>query len=287
MRKTYVDAGLRKYLHEISQFPLLTPQNEIALAKKIRVGDTNARNEMIQSYLRLVVTIAQDYLNLGLPLADLISEGTIGLTKAVERFDPAKGATLSTYAALWIKQSIIAGLSNQVKTIRLPIHLVQKVSKIRRLAFELANDLGREPTDDELAEELGLPAGRVAELRNSFARPTSLDAPIDDGESNELSEIIADEQTHTSYDSLCDRDLRAHLKAALQVLDDREKEIVLQRFGLDGGQPKTFDQIGELIGLTRERVYQLQQSAVSKLRRALTKNIRCTHFDVTMVAEAA
>ena len=287
MRSTHVDAGLRNYLHQISQFPLLTPQNEIALAKKIKGGDTNARNEMIQSYLRLVVTIAQDYLNLGLPLADLISEGTIGLTKAVERFDPAKGAKLSPYAVLWIKQSITTALSNQAKTIRLPIHLVQKVSKIRRLAFELANDLGREPTDDELAEELGLPVGRVAELRNSFARPTSLDAPIDDGESNELSEIIADEQTHTSYDSLCDRDLRAHLKAALQVLDDREKKIVLQRFGLDGGQPKTFDQIGELIGLTRERVYQLQQSAVSKLRRALTRNIRSTHFDVTMVVEAA
>ena len=287
MRSTHVDAGLRNYLHQISQFPLLTPQNEIALAKKIQGGDTTARNEMIQSYLRLVITIAQDYLNLGLPLADLISEGTIGLTKAVKRFDPAKGAKLGTYAALWIKQSIIAGLSNQAKTIRLPIHLVQKVSKIRRLACELANDLGREPTDNELAEELGLPVGRVAELRNSFARPTSLDAPIDDGESNELSEIIADEQTHTSYDSLCDRDLRAHLKEALQELDDREKKIVLQRFGLDGGQPKTLDQIGELIGLTRERVYQLQQSAVSKLRRALTKNIRSTHFDVTTVAEAA
>jgi RNA polymerase primary sigma factor len=287
MKRTYVDAGLRKYLHQISQFPLLTPQNEIALAKKIQGGDTNARNEMIQSYLRLVVTIAQDYVNLGLPLADLISEGTIGLTKAVERFDPAKGAKVSTYAVLWIKQSITAALSNQVKTIRLPIHLVQKVSKVRRLTFELANDLGREPADDELAEELGLPVGRVTELRNSFARPTSLDAPIDDGESNELSDVVADEQTPTSYDSLRDRDLRAHLEAALQVLDDREKKIVLQRFGLDGGQPKTFDQIGELIGLTRERVYQLQQGAVSKLRRALTKNIRSTHFDVTTVAEAA
>src|SRR5258708_34682643 len=127
MRKTYVDAGLRKYLHQIRQFPLLTPQNEIAFAKKIQGGDTNARNEMIQSYLRLVVTIAQDYLNLGLPLADLISEGTIGLTKAVERFDPAKGAKLSTYAALWIKQSIIAGLSNQLKTSRVAVSVVQKV----------------------------------------------------------------------------------------------------------------------------------------------------------------
>ena len=284
---TYVDAGLRKYLHQISEFPLLTAQQEIALAMKIKGGDTNARNEMIQSYLRLVVSIARDYVNLGLPLADLISEGTIGLTKAVERFDPAKGAKVSTYAALWIKQSITAALSNQVKTIRLPIHLVQKVSKVRRLTFELANDLGREPSDDELAEELGLPFGRVAELRNGLARPVSLDAPIDDSGSNDLSEIIADEQTPTSYDSLCLRDLRTHLEAALQVLGDREKKVVLQRFGLDGGQPKTFDQIGELIGLTRERIHQLQQSAVSKLRRALIKNIRSTHFDVTTVAEAA
>src|SRR6266436_7967452 len=196
------DTGLNRYLREIGRIPLLTPQQEIELAEKIKKGDAAARERMINSNLRLVVTIAHDYANLGLPLLDLISEGTIGLTKAVERFDPAKGAKLSTYAALWIKQSIIAGLSNQVKTIRLPIHLVQKVSKIRRLAFELANDLGREPTDDELAEELGLPVDRVAELRNSFARPASLDAPIDDGESNELSEIIADEQTHTSYDSL-------------------------------------------------------------------------------------
>jgi RNA polymerase primary sigma factor len=285
--RTNVDAGLGKYLQQIGQFLLLTPQQEIALAKKVRGGDTNARNEMIQSNLRLVVTIAKDYVNLGLPLADLISEGTIGLTKAVERFDPAKGAKLSTYAAWWIKRSIKTALSNQVKIIRLPIHLVEKISKVRRLTLELANDLGRAPTDDELAEELGLPAGRVAELRNGFARPASLDAPIDDCESTELSEIIADEQTHTSYDSLRDRDLRAHLRAALEVLDDREKKIVLQRFGLDGSRPKTFDQIGELIGLTRERIHQLQQSAVSKLRRALTKDIRSSHVDLTMVAEAA
>jgi len=286
MSGTNVDAGLGKYLHQIGQFPLLSPQQEIALAKKIKSGDTSARDEMIQSNLRLVVTIAQDYVNLGLPLADLISEGTIGLTKAVERFDPTKGAKLSTYATWWIKQSIKAALSNQVKTIRLPIHLTEKISKVRRLAFELANDLGREPTDDELAEELGLPAGRVAELRNSFARPASLDAPIDDGESIELGEIIADEQAHTSYDSLRDRDLLAHLKTALQVLDDRERKIVLQRFGLDGSQPKTFDQIGDLIGLTRERIRQLQSSAVSKLRRALTKDIRSTRVDLTMLAEA-
>src|SRR5438445_1656174 len=220
------DTGLNRYLREIGRIPLLRPQQEIELAGKIKKGDAEARERMINSNLRLVVTIAHDYVNLGLPLADLISEGTIGLTKAVERFDPAKGAKLSTYAAWWIKRSIKAALSNQVKTIRLPVHLAQKISKVRRFTFELANDLGREPTDDELAEELGLPAGRVAELRNSFARPAALDAPIDDSESTELSETIADEQTQTSYDSLRDRDLRAHLKAALEVLDDREKKIM-------------------------------------------------------------
>jgi RNA polymerase primary sigma factor len=286
MSRRNVDAGLERYLHQIGRFPLLTPQQEIALAKKIRAGDTSARDEMIQSNLRLVVTIAQDYVNLGLALADLTSEGTIGLTKAVERFDPAKGARLSTYAAWWIKQSIKTALSNQVKTIRLPIHLTEKISKVRRFAFELANDLGREPTDDELAEEVGLPAGRVAELRDGFARPASLDAPIDDGELIGLGEIIADEQAHTSYDLLRDRDLRAHLKTALRELDARERKIVLQRFGLDGGQPKTLDQIGELIGLTRERIRQLQSSAVSKLRRALTKDTRSVHVDPTMIAEA-
>jgi len=286
MSRTNVDAGLEKYLHQLGQFPLLAPQQEIALRKKIKDGDADARDEMIQSNLRLVVTIAQDYVNLGLALADLISEGTIGLTKAVERFDPAKGARLSTYAAWLIKQSIKTALSNQVKTIRLPIHLTEKISKVRRLGFEMANDLGREPTDDELAEELGLPAGRVAELRNSFARPASLDAPIDDAELIALGETIPDEQAHTSYDLLRDRDLRADLKTALQELDAREREIVLQRFGLDGSEPKTFGQIGELIGLTRERIRQLQCDAVSKLRRALNKATRSAPVDLTMVAEA-
>src|SRR5439155_15244961 len=142
------DTGLNKYLAEIGQIPLLSGEQELALATKIRNGDKAARDQMIRSNLRLVVTIAHDYVNLGLPLADLISEGTIGLTKAVERFDPAKGAKLSTYAAWWIKRSIKAALSNQVKTIRLPVHLAQKISKVRRFTFELANDLGREPTDD-------------------------------------------------------------------------------------------------------------------------------------------
>src|SRR5439155_3076898 len=159
------DTGLNRYLREIGRFPLLTPQQEIELANKIRMGDTAARERMINANLRLVVTIARDYTNLGLPLLDLISEGNIGLTKAVDRFDPTKGAKLSTYAMWWIKQSIKRALANQSKTIRLPVHLADKVSKLRRVSLQMRDNLGREPTDDELAEELGLGSEKVARLR--------------------------------------------------------------------------------------------------------------------------
>src|SRR6201991_293668 len=150
------DTGINKYVREIGGFSLLTPQQEIELARKIKKGDREARERMINANLRLVVTIAHEYANLGLPLLDLISEGNIGLMKAVERFDPAKGGKLSTYAAWWIKQSIKRALANQSKTIRLPVHLVDKISKMRRVALQMSEELGREPTDDELAEEIGL-----------------------------------------------------------------------------------------------------------------------------------
>src|ERR1700752_2749295 len=160
------DFGLNRYLQEIGRLSLLTPQEEIKLARKIKKGDTAARERMINSNLRLVVTIAQDYTNLGLPLLDLISEGNIGLTKAVERFDPAKGAKLSTYAMWWIKQSIKRALDNQSKTIRLPVHLVDKVAKVRRVSMQISDELGREPTDDELGEKLGIAGDKVARLRS-------------------------------------------------------------------------------------------------------------------------
>ena len=282
-----VDTGLNKYLAEISQIPLLSGEQELALATKIRNGDKAARDQMIRSNLRLVVTIAQDYLNFGLPLSDLISEGTIGLTKAVERFDPRKGAKLSTYAAWWIKQSIKLALSNQVKAIRLPVHLLEKISKVRRVAFEMAHDLGREPSDDELAEAIGMRPERVGELRNGSVRPVSLDAAVADDDSVEFGEIIADEDAQTSYEWLCDRDLQVHLKAALKVLDDREKKIVLERFGLHGGQPKTLEQVGKAIGVTRERIRQLQARALSKLRHALTKDSSSAPAGLLFVPEAA
>lgn len=277
------DAGLNKYLREIGRFPLLTPEEEIVLARKIKQGDTTARDRMIQANLRLVVTIAADYVDLGLPMMDLVSEGSIGLTKAVERFDPSKGAKLSTYAAWWVKQSIKLALSKQVKTIRLPVHLVEKISKVRRLALEMSHELGREPSDDELTEEIGMPVERVAELRNGSTRPASLEAVIDD-ESTQFGEMIAGEGAQTSYDWLRDQDLQLQLKDALHILDDREKKIVLQRFGLDGSQPKTLEQLGASIELTRERIRQLQTRALEKLHRALTKDSRPSFSALTAAA---
>src|SRR6267378_5940751 len=174
------DTGLNRYLREIGRIPLLTPQQEVELAAKIKKGDAKAREQMINANLRLVVTIAHDYANLGLPLLDLISEGNIGLTKAVERFDPGKGAKLSTYAAWWIKQSIKRALANQSKMVRLPVHLVDKIAKVRRVSLQMSDELGREPTDDELGEEIDYTVARVKQLRRAAVRPTSLDAPIGD-----------------------------------------------------------------------------------------------------------
>src|ERR1700756_234503 len=174
------ETGIKIYLREIMQTPLLTAQQEIELAARIKKGDQKARAWMIKANLRLVVKIAHDYSNLGLPLLDLISEGNLGLMKAVERFDPAKGGKLSTYGAWWIKQSIKRALANQSKTIRLPVHLVDKISKMRRTAMKLQEILGREPTDEELAEELGISTLRVAQMPTAAIRPASLDAPIGD-----------------------------------------------------------------------------------------------------------
>ena len=265
------DAGLNKYLQEIGRIPLLTPQQEIELAGKIKKGDAEARERMINSNLRLVVTIAHDYANLGLPLLDLISEGNIGLTKAVERFDPAKGAKLSTYAMWWIRQSIKRALANQSKTIRLPVHLVDKVAKVRRVSLQMSDELGREPTDDELGEEIGIPSDKVARLKSVGIRPASLDAPIGDDDSRKFGEMIGDEDAQTPFELLRDKNLRGEVDGLIEVHDDREKKIISQRFGLDGGQPKTLEVVSKDFGVTRERIRQLQNIALAKLRRALSK----------------
>jgi RNA polymerase primary sigma factor len=265
------DFGLNKYLQEIGRFSLLTPQEEIKLAGKIKKGDAAARERMINANLRLVVTIARDYVNLGLPLLDLISEGNIGLTKAVERFEPAKGAKLSTYAMWWIKQSIKRALADQSKTIRLPVHLVDKTAKVRRISLQMAEELGREPTDDELGEEIGIPSESVTRLKSLGIRPMSIDVPISDDDSTEFGEVIGDEEAQTPFELLRDKNLLGQMDGLLKVLDKRELKIISQRFGLDGGKPKTLEDVGKDFGITRERIRQLQTTALAKLRRALSK----------------
>jgi RNA polymerase primary sigma factor len=265
------DTGIKIYLREIGRIPLLTPQEEIDLAARIKEGDREARALMIKANLRLVVKIAHDYANLGLPLLDLVSEGNIGLMNAVERFDPAKGGKLSTYAAWWIKQSIKRALANHSKTIRLPVHLVDKISKMRRVSLQMSEELGREPTDDELAEEIGISTGKVSELKTVSTRPASLDAPISDEDSTELGEIVGDEDAQTPFELLRDKNLRDEVSYLLQVLDGRERKIIFQRFGLDGGKPKTLEEVAKKFGVTRERIRQLQNIGLAKLRRALSK----------------
>src|ERR1700723_1433833 len=202
------EASIKIYLREIMQTPLLTAQQEIELAARIKKGDQKARAWMIKANLRLVVKIAHDYSNLGLPLLDLISEGNIGLMKAVERFDPAKGGKLSTYGAWWIKQSIKRALANQSKTIRLPVHLIDKISKMRRVSLQMSEELGREPTDEERAEEVGMASAKVSQLKTVSIRPASLDAPISDDDTTEFGEIVGDEEAMTPFELLSDKNLR-------------------------------------------------------------------------------
>jgi RNA polymerase primary sigma factor len=265
------ESGLNRYMRDIWRFPLLTLQQELELAEKIKKGDAKARERMINSNLRLVVTIAHDYAHLGLPLLDLISEGNIGLTKAVERFDPAKGAKLSTYAMWWIKQSIKRALADQSKTIRLPVHLVDKIAKVRRVSLQMSDELGREPTDDELGEEIGIASGKVARLKSLGIRPASIDGPIGDDDSTEFGEVIGDEEAQTPFELLRDKNLLHEMDGLLDVLDKREMRIISERFGLDGGKPKTLETVAQNFGITRERIRQLQKIALTKLRRALRK----------------
>ncbi len=265
------DSAIKLYLREIGQVKLLTPQEEIELAARIKKGDKKAREHMIKANLRLVVKIARDYDGIGLPLLDLISEGNIGLMKAVERFDPAKGGKLSTYGSWWIKQSIKRALANQSKTIRLPVHLVDKISKMRRMTMKLQEELGREPTDEELAAELGTTASRVSQMRIASIRPASLDAPIGDDDSNNFSEMVEDERAINPYEELEDKTVTDMLQDMVKHLDNREATILRYRFGLDGGAEKTLEEVGVKFGVTRERVRQIQNLALRKLRKMIER----------------
>ncbi|MDP0499417.1 MAG: sigma-70 family RNA polymerase sigma factor [Verrucomicrobiota bacterium JB022] len=267
-------SAIKLYLQEIGKTPLLKPSEEVELAALIQQGDPRAREKMIKANLRLVVKIAHDYSNFGLPLLDLISEGNIGLVKAVERFDPNKGGKLSTYAAWWIKQSIKRALANQSKTIRLPVHLVDKIARMRRVTMELEEALGRAPSDEEIAAELEMPVNKVAHLKSVSVRPTSLDAPVGDEDGTEFGELIGDESSINPLDDLENKTLINELNRMLAQIDPREAEIIRLRFGLGGEKPKTLEEVGELFGITRERVRQLQNIALTRMRKILVAKER-------------
>jgi RNA polymerase primary sigma factor len=268
-----IDPGERSafqlYLREIGETKLLTPAEEIILAGRIKKGDAKAREQMIKANLRLVVKIARDYEGYGLPLLDLISEGNIGLIKGVERFDPTKGAKLSTYAAWWIKQSIKRALANQSKTIRLPVHVVDKLFHMRRATAKLHDILGREPSDEEVADELGMTAARVRHLRKASAAPASLEAPLGDDEGKKVADVVADQNASTPFQQLQEQNDTAMLREVVGTLDARERSILELRYGLDGDPEKTLEEVGQRFGVTRERIRQIQEIALVKLRKRI------------------
>ena len=264
---------LKLYLREINQVKLITPQEEIELAARIKSGDKKAREQMIEANLRLVVKIARDYEGCGLPLLDLISEGNIGLMKAVERFDPKKGGKFSTYGSWWIRQSITRALSKQSRTICLPINVVSALPSIQRAERQLHHKLGREPTDEELGMELGMKAARVAEIRTASLPTVSLEAPLGDDDTMVLADTIKDESAADPSD-IPDGSINGNhaqrLRGLIPLLDGREGKIINLRFGLNGGgDEKTFEEVGGVFGVTRERIRQIQTVAFKKLRRLM------------------
>lgn len=263
------DSLLSMYVREVGQVALLTPAEEVALAARIKRGDAAAREHMIRANLRLVIKIAREYENLGMPILDLINEGNIGLMKAVEKFDPEKGSKLSTYAALWIRQQIRRSLASQGKTIRLPVHIADRIYHLTQAEVRLRGQLGRDATDEELAQELNTTVPRLGKLRRAAARPASLDAPLGDDSTNTVAEVVADENAVTPFEQLQNRTETTLVRKLVENLPEREARILRLRFGLDSGQEQTLETVGRKLKLTRERIRQLQNMALQKLRQMI------------------
>ena len=267
---------MKLYMQNIGQYDLISVQQEIELAAKIASKDPTisekARTELIRSNLRLVVKIAHDYKGLGLPLLDLISEGNIGLMKAVEKFDPSKGAKLSSYAAWWIKQAMRRALGNQARTIRIPVQSATKLNKIQTAKAKLTDELGREPTDKEIAEEIGLTERTVTGLRLGKTTTISIHDPIQHGDEGEYRDIIPDEKTASPDVIVQDEETINRMVELVDKLDERERVILELRFGLNGDSPKTLEEVSQTIGRTRERVRQLQNQALEKLKAKLEED---------------
>ncbi len=265
-------ASVESYLKQIAQYSLITREEEIVLANKIHKGDKRALEMLIQANLRLVVKIALEYVGLGLPLPDLISEGNIGLMRAAELFDPRVGAKFSTYGALWIKQRIRRAITNQSKAVRVPVWKVQLLRKMQISTDELISQLGRQPSDAEIAGNASLDVGDVTRARSAIIQVVSLDSSPHNDEGNEttLSNTLPDEATADPSTGMVNKELMENALASLNILSDKELKILAMRFGLNGGEEQTLEEIGKDFSVSRERVRQLQEIALTKLRRQLS-----------------
>ena len=275
LNREEITSTVRQFMSEVSRIPLLTPEEEKTLAKRIKKGDEEARQAMIKANLRLVINIAKRYVNQGLPFLDLIEEGNLGLIKAVEKFDYRRGLKFSTYATWWIRQSITRAVANQGRTIRLPVHLTEYVNKYQQLVQKLIQRLGREPTPKEVAREMKIPVSKVKEIVRSSYRTTSLETPIGEEGHTLLSERIPDKESIIPSDMvtvlLTEQE---RIEDLLDLLSDREREILKLRFGLETGTPLTLEETGKEFRLTRERIRQIEVSALQKLKEFLTVSER-------------
>lgn len=266
---------IREYLKEIGSIPLLTPEEESDLARRKSEGDVEAGRRLVEANLRLVVSIAKRYTGRGMSFLDLVQEGNLGLMKAVEKFDYAKGYRLSTYATWWVKQSITRSLADQSRTIRLPVHMVEAVNKIRRAQRSLSVKLGREPSMEEVAEEVNMSEKRVAELIQASGDTVSLETPVGDEEGSNLGDFVADDANASTEDKAESFLLREEIDSMLQGLNPREREVIILRFGLETGHPLTLEEVGKRFNVTRERIRQIETAALRKLRNpSKSKKIR-------------
>ena len=261
-----IDDPVRMYLKDIGKIPLLTAERETYLAEQIANGSKQAKDELIEANLRLVVSIAKRHVGKGMYFLDLIQEGNIGLIKAVEKFDYSKGYKFSTYATWWIRQAITRAIADQARTIRIPVHMVETIHKVSRTARQLLQDFGREPTTDEIAEKLGITAEKVREIMKIAQDPVSLETPIGEEEDSHLGDFVEDNDSPAPSDSASYSLLREQLTNILHTLTPREEQVITLRFGLEDGRPRTLEEVGKQFQITRERIRQIEAKALRKLR---------------------
>ena len=261
-----IEDPVRMYLKEIGKVPLLSAEEEVELAKRMADGDEEAKKRLAEANLRLVVSIATRYVGRGMLFLDLIQEGNLGLIKAVEKFDYHKGFKFSTYATWWIRQAITRAIADQARTIRIPVHMVETINKLIRVSRQLLQELGREPTPEEIAAELDMPVERVREILKISQEPVSLETPIGEEEDSHLGDFIQDDHVMVPVDAATQTLLREQLDEAMDTLTDREQKVLRLRFGLDDGRARTLEEVGKEFDVTRERIRQIEAKALRKLR---------------------